>query len=62
MGRNAASSIFWTHTVVPTGDLHIITWYCQQHAKWDQLSNATLATAFATLKTHIETQHGNVEQ
>ncbi len=60
MGRNAASSIHWTHT--DTGSEHIFTWYCQQHAKWDQIANATLATAFATLKTHIETQHGNAEQ
>ncbi len=60
MGRNAASSIFWTHTHDATN--HIFTWYCQQHAKWDQISNSTLATAFATLKTHIETQHGNAEQ
>ncbi len=60
MGRNAASSIFWTHA--HDGTLHIFTWYCQQHAKWDQIANATLATAFATLKTHIETQHGNAEQ
>ncbi len=44
------------------GTNHIFTWYCQQHAKWDQISSATLGTAFATLKTHIETQHGNAEQ
>ncbi len=62
MGRNAASSIFWTHTYDSTTPLHVFTWYCQQHAKWDQIANATLATAFATLKTHIETLHGNVEQ
>ncbi len=60
MGRNAASSIFWTHAW--DGTNNIFTWYCQQHAKWDQIANATLATAFATLKTHIETQHGNAEQ
>ncbi len=60
MGRNAASSIFWTHA--DDGTTHTFTWYCQQHAKWDQIENATLATAFATLKTHIETQHGNTEQ
>ncbi len=60
MGRNAASSIFWSHAF--DGTTHIFTWYCQQHAKWDQISNGTLATAFATLKTHIETQHGNAEQ
>ncbi len=62
MGRNAASSIFWTHTYDSTTPLHVFTWYCQQHAKWDQIENATLATAFATLKTHIETEHGNTEQ
>ncbi len=60
MGRNAASSIFWSHAF--DGTTHIFTWYCQQHAKWDQISSTTLATAFATLKTHIETQHGNAEQ
>ncbi len=60
MGRNAASHIHWTHIFAES--VHTFTWYCQQHAKWDQLSNATLATAFATLKAHIETQHGNAEQ
>ncbi len=60
MGRNAASSVFWTHA--HDGTNHAFTWYCQQHAKWDQITNATLATAYATLKTHLESVHGNVEQ
>ncbi len=61
MGRNAASSVQFTHAVDENG-LHCYTWYCQQHAKWDQIESAVLATAFATLKTHLETEHGNAEQ
>ncbi len=57
MGRNSGSQIHFTEM----GN-NVFTWYCQQHAKWDQINSADLATRFATLKTHIETQHGNVEQ
>ncbi len=39
-----------------------VSWYCQQHAKYDHLHTTPLSSAFATLKSHIETQHGNVEQ
>ncbi len=61
MGRNSGSQITWSQLSQDSNTHHSI-YYCQQHAKWDQIANATLATAFATLKTHIETQHGNAEQ
>ncbi len=62
MGRNAGSQIVTTHTWNPVVSAYVTTWYCQQHAKWDQIQSSVLATSFASLKTHIETQHGNVEQ
>ncbi len=61
MGRNSGSNIVWTYTN-DSDPKYALTWYCQQHAKYDHLQNPTLATAFATLKTHLETEHGNVEQ
>ncbi len=60
MGRNSATTIQWAHT--HDGTSHVILYYCQQHMKWDRITNTTLATAFAPLKLHFETDHGNVEQ
>ncbi len=62
MGRNAGSQIHFTHIVVPTDDIHVITWYCQQHSQWKQASNSVVDNAFSKLKTHIKNDHGNVEQ
>ncbi len=61
MGRNTGSQIHFTHAVDDSG-FHTIQWYCQQHGKWDSLTSTTLSAAFATLKTEMETNHGNVEQ
>ncbi len=60
MGRNAASDIIWGHA--HNGTNHSFVWYCQQHTIWSTVSNATLATAFAALKSHLENTHGAIEQ
>ncbi len=60
MGRNAASSVHWT--CIHDGTNFSFVWYCQQHAKWDSITSSSYGTAFASLKTHLESVHGNVEQ
>ncbi len=61
MGRNSGSQIQFQLTK-SSGNNYIVTWYCQQHVKWDQISNVGRVNATATLKTHLETDHGNVKQ
>ncbi len=63
MGRNSGDQIMWTH--VHDGTNHIFSHYCQQHTRYDQVSNAVSDTAFSTLKKEIRStdgEHGNVEQ
>ncbi len=62
MGRNSGGQIHFTGTEKPDGSSKIYTWYCEQHAKTDRVINNNRAVAFATLKAHIESEHGNVEQ
>ncbi len=62
MGRNAGSQIMATHAFKVGTNQHVTTWYCQQHAKYDNIINTSLLASTATLKTHIETDHGNSEQ
>ncbi len=54
MGRNSGSQIFWTQ--VQEGAGHITTYYCQQHAVWEQGTDNNI------LKNHTTTVHGNVDQ
>ncbi len=58
MGTMEGSKIRWVEE--PTSST--FSWYCQQHRKYDQIISSDLATRFATLKTHIKDEHGNVEQ
>ncbi len=56
MGRNAGSKMFWSH-FDDGGSNFVITWYCQQHARFE----------IETINTdkfisHLETEHGLVEQ
>ncbi len=60
MGRNSAAQVHWTHSIAGTS--HAIDWYCQQHAKYDHISTTSIVTSTATLKAHLEDQHGCVEQ
>ncbi len=53
MGRNAGSQIHWSAEEI-SGPKY--TWYCQQHAKYDQASGAV------TLLEHLEQEHGCVRQ
>ncbi len=62
MGRNSASQIHWAHGFDAVTSKYAFSWYCQQHAKTDKLQNIDLPTAFATLKTHLITDHGLTEQ
>ncbi len=55
MARNSGSQIHLTHAE-PSGAGKRFVWFCQQHSKWD--SDGT----FNTWKTHIENEHGCVEQ
>ncbi len=61
MGRNSGSQVHMSMVKDADGD-YIYTWYCQQHVKWDQIENVGKVNAFATMKTHLETQHGLAEQ
>ncbi len=61
MGRNAASQIFWSMSVDTDPKIQT-TWYCQQHGKWDQVQNIDPLISILTLKPHLESDHGNVEQ
>ncbi len=55
MGRNAGSKIFLT--IINDGTNEIYTWYCQQHAMWDQ------TTSISSWAVHVGTSnHGNVVQ
>ncbi len=60
MGRNSGGQIHWT--IVPRGGLYDSTFYCQQHARWDVRTNATLNTAWNKLRNEIDVFHGNEEQ
>ncbi len=55
MGRNSGSKIMWTYMYeTPTANPHM-TWYCQQHGKWEQ------AGSTGNLIIHF-LQHGLDEQ
>ncbi len=61
MGRNAANAIYWTHIDAGTSDL-VTSFYCQQHAAYNQKKNNIPIDSISKLKSHLETEHGNVEQ
>ncbi len=56
MGRNAGSKVWHTHTY--DGTNYISTWYCQQHAKWDQYLDAS-PSGPETWINHIAVTAGN---
>ncbi len=60
MGKNSGSHIFWTLTY--DGTSYIGTWYCQQHAKWDQIEHIDQNTAMFNLQSHKNGPHGCVNQ
>ncbi len=59
MGTIEGSKIQFAHTY---GSQNEFTWYCQQHAKYDQKGAPDVSSSFDKLKIHIQTEHGNVEQ
>ncbi len=60
MGRNAGTQFFWTHA--HNGTSNNIEFQCQQHAMFEQKQHSGLGAASSVLKTHIEVNHGCVEQ
>ncbi len=61
MGRNSGSQIMWTHLDAGTSDI-VTTFYCQQHAAYNQKKNNIPIDSISKLKSHLETEHGCTEQ
>ncbi len=61
MGRNSGSQIFWTHAIDENG-LSTCTYYCQQHAEYEQRQTTAPITAIFNLEGHFEGEHGCAEQ
>ncbi len=62
MGQIEGSKIRWNMEVTQGSGNFQVSWYCQQHRKYDHLHTTPLSSSFTTLKAHLEDQHGNVEQ
>ncbi len=65
MGRNSGSKVFMTYVATASND-HTVTWYCQQHAKFDHVNSTTPTSASSTWGSHVFLNsgpgHGAVEQ